>query len=69
MCCHGNPHAGAAHTVLGPYWSGQLHKDIMRARQCSSRGGDLGVVMDRDNHCVILTGRAKIIIRGTLHTE
>ena len=35
---------GSAHTVLVSLWSALLNKTVMRARQCSARGGDLGSV-------------------------
>ncbi len=39
----------------------------MKARQCSSRGGDLGVAIDNENGCVILTGSGKIVIKGIMN--
>ena len=33
---------GSAHAVLAPFWSAILNKTMMKARQCSARGGDLG---------------------------
>ena len=53
--------------MLAPYWSGVLDKVVMKARQCSPRGGDLGVVTDTENGRVILTGSAVIVIRGVLN--
>ena len=39
----------------------------MKARQCSSRGGDLGVAIDDDDGCVVLTGKGVIVIRGVMN--
>lgn len=33
---------GSAHTVLAPFWASRLNKTVLRARQCSQRGGELG---------------------------
>ena len=34
---------GSAHAALAPLWSALLDKTVMRASQCSARGGDLGL--------------------------
>jgi PhzF family phenazine biosynthesis protein len=36
-----DPVTGSAHTTLAPYWSRQLAKNELTARQLSERGGDL----------------------------
>ena len=36
---------GSAHTVLAPFWSSRLRKNLLRARQCSARGGELGLLL------------------------
>ena len=36
---------GSAHTVLAPFWSSRLRKNVLRARQCSARGGELGLLL------------------------
>lgn len=36
-----DPVTGSAHTTLTPYWSGELGKTKLSARQLSPRGGDL----------------------------
>ena len=38
---------GSAHTVLAPFWSSRLCKTLLRARQCSARGGELGLFLCR----------------------
>lgn len=57
---------GSAHAVLGPLWQAHLGKDVMSARQCSKRGGDLGVRVDRGQQRVVLSGKAAVVIRGTM---
>jgi PhzF family phenazine biosynthesis protein len=36
-----DPVTGSAHTQLVPYWANQLDKNILHAKQLSSRGGEL----------------------------
>jgi len=59
-----DPVTGVAHTVLTPYWAGQLGMDEMEARQVSKRGGALRVrsVGDRAH----LMGHAVIVARGDI---
>ncbi len=47
-----DPVTGSAHTTLIPYWSGQLKKNRLSARQLSKRGGSL--------QCEALGDRVKI---------
>ena len=47
-----DPVTGSAHTTLAPYWSAQLGKTQMKAKQLSKRGGDL--------NCEYLGDRVKI---------
>ncbi len=61
-----DPVTGAAHTVLGPYWSHILQKKEMRAYQASPRGGELRVrIPSRDR--VELVGNAVIVLKGCLY--
>ncbi|XP_046568803.1 phenazine biosynthesis-like domain-containing protein [Haliotis rubra] len=55
---------GSAHTVLASYWSQQLDKNELYARQCSPRGGDIHMRVAGDR--VHLAGNAAIIMTGTL---
>ena len=64
---------GSAHSVLGPYWRDRLAKDegsrsdvVMKARQCSPRGGDLTVRVDASHEKVVISGDAKVVIRGIM---
>jgi PhzF family phenazine biosynthesis protein len=60
-----DPVTGSAHATLVPYWAGKLGKPTMRARQVSRRVGELACRLEGDR--VILTGRAVIVLRGTMH--
>ncbi len=63
-----DPVTGAAHTVLGPYWSKKLKKKEMLAYQASERGGELIVqILSPDR--VALIGNAVIISKGELYLE
>ncbi|MDR3605877.1 MAG: PhzF family phenazine biosynthesis protein [Oligoflexia bacterium] len=53
-----DPVTGSAHCSLGPYWRKKLSKDVLRARQVSSRGGDIRITFK--NARVILGGRVRI---------
>lgn len=60
-----DPVTGSAHTVLGPYWSKVLNKTDLHCRQCSSRGGDLKVVVKEES--VEISGPAVIVIDGYIN--
>jgi PhzF family phenazine biosynthesis protein len=59
-----DPVTGMAHTVLGPYWMEELGSETLRARQVSTRGGNLRVRMDGDRTHV--SGQATTVVRGIL---
>ncbi|XP_073690100.1 phenazine biosynthesis-like domain-containing protein [Garra rufa] len=60
-----DPVCGSAHTVLASYWSEKLSKKKLLAYQCSRRRGELGLEV-RDDGRVNISGRAQIILQGTL---
>ena len=63
-----DPVTGAAHTVLGPYWSKILRKKEMLAYQASARGGELVVkIISKDR--VGLIGNAVIVSKGELYLQ
>ena len=63
-----DPVTGAAHTILGPYWSKILGKEEMLAYQASARGGELIVkVFSKDR--VGLIGSAVIVSKGELYLQ
>ncbi len=61
-----DPVTGAAHAVLGPFWSGRLGKNEMHAFQASARGGELTVRILAP-YRVGLLGDAVIISKGRLY--
>lgn len=59
-----DPVTGRAHTYLAPVWIRKLHKNIMRAKQISSRGGIMTVALKNDR--VLLTGQAQLFMQGEI---
>ena len=57
-----DPVTGSAHTTLTPYWSKQLGKNSLLAKQVSSRGGELKCVLEGDR--VIIGGEAVTYLNG-----
>ena len=62
-----DPVTGSAHAVLGPYWAKKLNKSSLKARQCSKRGGELGVEVLTDGKTVRVYGDAAIVFKGCLY--
>lgn len=62
-----DPVTGSAQCPLGPLWGERLGKDVLEARQLSSRGGALRVSL-RDGR-VGVAGRAVTVLEGSLLTE
>jgi PhzF family phenazine biosynthesis protein len=62
-----DPVTGSAHCVLGPYWSGKLHKNELRAFQASARGGSMTVRVTAER--VFLVGRATTVLSGELKPQ
>ncbi|XP_054838362.1 phenazine biosynthesis-like domain-containing protein isoform X2 [Eublepharis macularius] len=60
-----DPVTGSAHAVLSSYWSQQLEKKEMCAFQCSSRGGELKILL-RDDGRVDIGGQAVFVLEGSL---
>jgi PhzF family phenazine biosynthesis protein len=59
-----DPVTGSTHCSLGPYWSNRLKKSVLRARQISSRGGEL-LVEPRGSR-VRLKGKAGLYLVGEI---
>ena len=57
-----DPVTGSAHTTLTPYWTKQLEKNSLLAKQVSSRGGELKCVLEGDR--VIIGGEAVTYLKG-----
>ncbi|KAJ2637273.1 hypothetical protein GGF40_002483 [Coemansia sp. RSA 1286] len=61
---------GSAHTAIASLFMQRFGKSILRARQCSKRGGDLLVEIDQNNNkAVVITGSAVTIVGGTMSLE
>lgn len=59
-----DPVCGSAHCCLGPFWSAKLNKTELVGYQCSSRGGIVGVRLQRER--VVLRGTAVTVLAGQL---
>jgi PhzF family phenazine biosynthesis protein len=59
-----DPVTGAAHCILGPYWSQRLGKDELVGHQVSARGGVVRVTVRGAR--VTLGGQAVTVLRGEL---
>jgi len=59
-----DPVTGSAHCTLIPYWSQQLGKTMLHARQVSPRGGELFCELAGDR--VRIGGRAVLYLRGEI---
>ncbi|MFV0376163.1 MAG: PhzF family phenazine biosynthesis protein [Mangrovibacterium sp.] len=59
-----DPVTGSSHTLLTPYWAGKLGKTEMKARQLSSRGGELLVSLQANR--VLIAGKTKTYLRGEI---
>lgn len=62
-----DPVTGSAHTLLTPYWSEQLGKKKLMARQASGRTGEITCEM-KDNR-VLLGGKAVTYLIGEFYIE
>lgn len=60
-----DPVTGSAHTLLVPYWSGQLHKQHMTAIQLSARKGHLECQLAGDR--VLMSGYVVTYLQGTIN--
>lgn len=60
-----DPVTGSAHTVLAHYWSEQLNgKSKLFARQCSPRGGELGLELKHGTGQVTIKGKGTVVLAG-----
>ena len=59
-----DPVTGSAHTLLTPYWSQKLGKNIMNAKQLSKRGGF--IICEVKDKAIEITGQAKLYLRGLI---
>lgn len=63
-----DPVTGSAHCTLVPYWSQELKKTSLHARQVSSRGGELFCRFLADDR-VELGGYAVLFMKGTIRIQ
>jgi PhzF family phenazine biosynthesis protein len=59
-----DPVTGSAHGLLIPYWSERLGRQVLNARQCSLRGGELSG--ERRGERVHLEGDCRLYLRGEI---
>ena len=60
-----DPVTGGAHCLLTPYWSAELGRTTLFARQVSARGGELWLTLAGDR--VKIAGEAVLTITGQFH--
>lgn len=60
-----DPVTGSAHTLLAPYWSSQLGKLQLSARQVSQRGGSLFCTVAGNR--VLIRGKALTYLEGNIY--
>lgn len=62
-----DPVTGSSHCQLTPYWSKQLGKTKLQARQISKRGGSIFCELKGER--VLLSGQAVTFMEGEIHIE
>jgi len=60
-----DPVTGSAHTQLMPYWSEQLGKLKLKAKQVSARGGELWLEQKQDR--VLISGKAALYMQAEIY--
>lgn len=61
-----DPVTGSAHCILAGYWEQQLGRPSLFTRQCSPRGGEVHVDVDKAKGRVVIKGRAAVVSVGKL---
>jgi PhzF family phenazine biosynthesis protein len=61
-----DPVTGSAHTVLGVIYGQKLGKDKMKGFQQSPRGGEMVVELVKGTERMLLSGKARTMLEGTL---
>lgn len=62
-----DPVTGSAHTITTAYWSKELGKTTLTAKQLSQRGGDLHCELKGDR--VLMSGKGKLYMKGEYFVE
>ncbi|GAA3520913.1 PhzF family phenazine biosynthesis protein [Aquimarina addita] len=60
-----DPVTGSAHAALVPFWADKLNKNVLKARQLSSRGGELDCKLEGNR--VFLSGYAVLYLIGEIN--
>lgn len=60
-----DPVTGSAYTQAAPYWGKRLGKQALRARQVSTRGGEVACRLEGDR--VFIAGKARLYLEGEIH--
>lgn len=60
-----DPVTGSAYTQAAPYWGKRLGKRELRARQVSTRGGEVACRLEGDR--VFIAGKARLYLEGEIH--
>jgi predicted PhzF superfamily epimerase YddE/YHI9 len=59
-----DPVTGSAHCELAPYWAGKLGRDLLTARQVSTRGGSLTCEIAGER--VLISGSAVMFMEAEI---
>ena len=62
-----DPVTGSAHTIMTAYWSKELNKTRLTAKQLSRRGGDLLCELKGDR--VLMSGKGRLYMKGEYFTN
>lgn len=57
-----DPVTGSAHTITTAYWSKELGKNVLKAKQLSQRGGELICELQGDR--VLMSGKGRLYMKG-----
>jgi PhzF family phenazine biosynthesis protein len=61
-----DPVTGSAHCALVPYWANRLNKNALKAKQISSRSGELNCELTKDRR-IIISGEARLYLEGSYY--
>lgn len=59
-----DPVTGSIHCALAPFWAERLDKQSLKAKQVSSRGGDLDCLVEEQT--VRISGDARLYLKGSI---
>jgi len=66
-----DPVTGSSHCYLTPYWSNQLNKNQLTAKQLSKRSGDLKCerIIEHGVPRILISGKAALYLRGEINVS